>query len=574
MTGGSPAFGPRLEPGSTQFRLWAPGVERGLSLAVDDRPLQPMTRGAAGWWTADAAARPGADYMFVLPDGTRVPDPASRFQPNDVSGPSQLVDEDSYVWRNTAWRGRAWTEAVIYELHVGVLGGYAAAAADLPRLAELGVTAIELMPLADFGGARNWGYDGVLPFAPASTYGGRDELKAFIDAAHGLGLMVLLDAVYNHFGPEGNYLPIYAPEFFDARTPTPWGAAIRFSEPVVRSFFMENALYWLGVFRFDGLRLDAVHHIVDESFVTDLAEAARATFPDRHMHIVLENERNEAAPLRNGVTAQWNDDFHNVMHVLLTGETSSYYAGFADAPEQKLLRSLAEGFVYQGEPSPHHDGERRGTPSADLPATRFVNFLQNHDQVGNRAFGERLIALTSAARLKAATALLLLAPQIPLLFMGEEFGARSPFLFFTDFAGGLADAVRQGRGREFARDPAFQSDANDVPDPNDLATFASSRPVAPADAEDWSAFYARLLRLRHRHIAPRLTGVTALGGGVLGPAAVFAQWRLADDAVLSIAMNLGDDAATFEAPAGELLWGQLDRAGEIPTATTRIWLKA
>jgi hypothetical protein len=313
-------------------------------------------------------------------------------------------------------------------------------------LAALGITAIELMPVAQFPGQRNWGYDGVFPYAPAHAYGGPAALRAFIEAAHDAGLSVLLDVVYNHFGPQGNHLRDYARGFFRDDRSTPWGEAIDFRQPWVRRFFIDNALMWLRDYGFDGLRLDAVHAIDDDRFLQQLADEVRAVAP--HAHLVLENERNQARWLRGAYQGQWNDDFHNALHVMLTGEQEGYYAAYAGRAEALLARCLAEGFAWQGEPDLR--GDPRGEPSADLSPARFVVFAQNHDQVGNRAFGERLSMLTDPAPLRAALALTLLTPMIPLLFMGEPWQAQSPFLFFTDYAPPLDEAVREGRRREFA----------------------------------------------------------------------------------------------------------------------------
>ena len=387
--------------------------------------------------------------------------------------------------------------------------------------------------------------------------------------------MVFLDVVYNHFGPDGNWLPVYAPEFFRQDEPTPWGAAIDYRRPDVRRFFTENALYWLGEFRFDGLRLDAVHAISDPDWIDEMAREARAAFPDRHIHLVLENEKNEASHLRKQVDAQWNDDFHNVMHVLLTGETHAYYESFADHPAERLARSLGEGFIYQGEPSPHHGGRPRGTPSADLRPTAFVNFLQNHDQTGNRALGERLTKLADPAALKAAIALLLLSPPIPLIFMGEETGSTRPFLFFTDFHDELADAVREGRRKEFAGFPAFADPEKRkaIPDPNGPATFEASKPVEEAGAAAWRTLYRNLIALRREQIVPRLRGATAMGAEAIGDKAVRARWRMGDGAVLTIVCNLDAGPVPVDPPKAAPFWGALEE-GSASGGTTIAWLQA
>ncbi|MBP5090235.1 malto-oligosyltrehalose trehalohydrolase, partial [Pseudomonas chlororaphis] len=467
-------------------------------------------------------------YRFNIDERIRVPDPASRAQDGDVHGPSLVVDPQAYRWQHPHWQGRPWHQAVIYELHVGVLGGYREVEKHLPRLVELGITAIELMPLAEFPGDRNWGYDGVLPYAPEASYGSPDDLKHLIDCAHGLGLAVMLDVVYNHFGPDGNYLHHYAKAFFREDRHTPWGAAIDFRRQPVRDFFIDNALMWLLEYRFDGLRLDAVHAIDDPDFLHELAQRVRQRIdPARQVWLTLENEHNQASLLEQHFDAQWNDDGHNALHVLLTGETDAYYADFAERPTEKLARCLSQGFAYQGHVTRH--GTARGEPSGHLPPSAFVLFLQNHDQIGNRAFGERLVRLAEPQALRAATVLLLLSPMIPLLFMGDELAAPQPFLFFTSHHGELADAVREGRRGEFAAFSAFADPhkREQIPDPNAPDTFLASRPQAdPDQGEQTRALYRQLLQLRREHIVPYLPGAEALGAEVLAEGALCARWRL------------------------------------------------
>ncbi|MHB1372172.1 MAG: malto-oligosyltrehalose trehalohydrolase, partial [Pseudomonadaceae bacterium] len=469
--------GPQLlDCNTTRFRLWAPDAAS-VALVIVGGETLPMQPEADGWYGVDAPYGAGTLYRFLIDGELQVPDPASRAQAGDVHAPSVVVDPNDYLWRHPDWQGRPWHETVIYELHVGLLGGYAGVESRLADLAALGVTAIELMPIAEFPGERNWGYDGVLPYAPEAAYGSPSELKHLIDTAHGHGLMVFLDVVYNHFGPDGNYLGRYAKHFFRHDQQTPWGDAIDFRRREVRDFFIDNALMWLQEYRFDGLRLDAVHAISERSFLTELAERIRAQAgSERHVHLVLENEDNRASLLEQHYTAQWNDDGHNVLHPLLTDESQGYYADYHPETTTKLARFLAEGFVYQGENN--RRGEARGEPSAHLSPTAFVLFLQNHDQVGNRAFGERLVSLAEPDALKAATAAMLLSPMVPLLFMGEEWGARQPFLFFTSHHGELADAVRDGRRNEFAEFAEFADEATRerIPDPNAIATFDASRP--------------------------------------------------------------------------------------------------
>ena len=420
----------------------------------------PMTALADGWHelvTKEAVA--GTRYSFELANNMQVPDPASRYQPRDVHGPSEVIDPASYQWRDASWRGRPWHEAVLYEMHVGAFtpeGTFQAAIERLDHLVDLGITAVELMPLADFPGARNWGYDGVLLFAPDASYGRPEDLKALVDAAHRKGLMMFLDVVYNHFGPDGNYLPVYAPQILTDRHKTPWGSAINYDgadATPMREFVIHNALYWLEEFHFDGLRLDAVHAIMDDSsthLLNELAQRVRGTLgKERQIHLVLENEENEAHWLARGpkgeverYTAQWNDDVHHGLHTAATGEQAGYYAEYL-GETGKLARALAEGFAFQGEMMTYR-GSARGEPSGHLPPTAFIAFMQNHDQVGNRAFGDRLTHATPAERVRAIAAVFLLAPQIPMLFMGEEWAAAQPFPFFCDFERSAGGSRAQG----------------------------------------------------------------------------------------------------------------------------------
>jgi len=553
-----------LDPEHVRFALWAPDAYY-VSVEFEDGRSLAMLPQNDGWFVLQTSGKAGSRYRFNIDGELEVPDPASRAQVGDVHSHSIVVDPMAYHWQNSAWQGRPWHEAIIYELHVGTLGGYAGVEAHLARLVELGVTAIELMPIAQFPGERNWGYDGVLPYAPQSSYGTPEQLKHLIDTAHGHGLMVILDVVYNHFGPDGNYLGSYAKGFFRSDIKTPWGDAIDFRRREVRDYFIDNALMWLLEYRFDGLRLDAVHAIDDPTFLHEFAQRVRRQLDaHRHVWLMLENEFNQASLLERGFDAQWNDDAHNTLHVLLTGETDAYYTDFAREPTQKLARLLSQGFVYQGDPTRH--GHTRGEPSGHLPPSAFIIFLQNHDQVGNRAFGERLSELAQGPALRAATALLLLSPMIPLLFMGEEWAASEPFLFFTDHHGELAEAVREGRRGEFSEFAAFADPQRreHIPDPNALQTFERSRPALDAllletdkgqDHRSWQTFYQRLLGLRHRHIIPRLPGAQALGTEVLGEGAISARWRMGDGQVLRIDLNLSAHAvSSVELPEAEVLF--------------------
>jgi maltooligosyltrehalose trehalohydrolase len=512
-----------------------------------------------------------------MPNGMSFPDPASRAQAGDVHDPSLVVDPSSYAWQHGDWRGRPWHETVIYELHPGMLGGFVGMREHLPRLKALGVTAIESMPVAQFPGAHNWGYDGVLPYAPDSAYGTPDQLKSLIDDAHGMGLMVFLDVVYNHFGPDGAYIHAFANKFFRDDLNTPWGASIDFRRPEVRDYFEQNALYWLQEYRFDGLRFDALHAISEPDFLDEMAATIR-TNVHREVHLVMEHEGNavkhlRATPDAPGFDAQWTDDVHHVLHVLLTGEVEGYYEDYKNAITM-LSRAMAEGFIYQGDWS-EHACKFRGEKSAHLPTTSFVIFLQNHDQTGNRALGERLTVLADPRALRAAQGMLLLAPFIPLLFMGEEVQSKTPFLFFTDHGEELAELVRKGRREEFKHFPAFKDPGrrDAIPDPNARSTFEASAPDFTGD----DSFVRGLLTLRRDRIVPGIPGARSLGSKVIGKAALTAQWRMGNGEVLTIAISFGDQAA-LPAPSGELLFesepGVWDaaKAGTLRDRSAIVWI--
>lgn len=542
-----------LEDGRTRFRLWAPAAESvSLVLSGEDLPMHPQGDGV---FAVEAEAPAGTPYRFRIDAYVQVPDPASRWQPHGVEGASAVLPEDNHAWLSADWQGRPWNELVIYEVHVGCSGGFDGVRAQLPTLAAMGITALELMPVSQFPGRRNWGYDGVFPYAPAEAYGRPEALKALVDAAHAQGMAVLLDVVYNHFGPMGNLLGQYAPAFFDTDRSTPWGAAIDFAQPQVRRFFIDNALMWLHEYRFDGLRLDAVHAIDSDAFLQELSDAVHASVEQgRHVHLVLENERNQARWLRAAYQAQWNDDYHNALHVLLTGEHEGYYADYAGPglAASLLARCLAEGFAWQGQSTPR--GVARGEPSADLAPARFVTFAQNHDQVGNRAFGERLSTLVSPQRARLATALTVLVPMVPLLFMGEPWQARAPFLFFTDFPPPLDEAVREGRRREFAAFSAFVDVAARarIPDPNDPQTFAASAVGLPDDADALGTleWFRGLLALRRRFLQTDLEAAQPLGAQVLADHAVQAGWRF-PQGEWWLAFNAGETPVGHGLPAGE-----------------------
>jgi maltooligosyltrehalose trehalohydrolase len=561
-------FGAQLTADGTAFRLWAPAAKR-VDLLLE-KPY-PLARGEDGWFSTEVSgAKAGTHYHFRIDDEIDVPDPASHSQPADVFGPSEVIDHASYVWQASDWRGRPWHETVLLEAHVGAFtreGTYRAMIDRLDHLAETGITVLELLPLADFAGTRNWGYDGVLWYAPDSAYGRPDDLKALIDAAHLRGLMVFLDVVYNHFGPEGNYLGRYAPAFFtDAQTP--WGSAIDYRVPQVRGFAIENALYWLDEYRFDGLRLDAVHAIAEPgeiSMLHDLSLAAGqlAAETGRHIHLVLENDDNCVRlldpmrdPPRGKYRAQWNDDYHHAWHVKLTGEKQGYYSDYQRSPLADIARSLGSGFVYQGEASMHRDGQPRGEPSGNLLPIAFVNFLQNHDQIGNRAFGDRLESQVKSDAIEAALAITLLAPAVPMLFMGEEWGSKAPFPFFCDFKGGLAEAVREGRRREYAW--AYTTHGGEVPDPLSEATFQSAK-------LDWEncnnserlVLVRQLLAVRRSEIIPRLARASFGHANARDDGMLTAVWKLSNGATLGLTANLSDKplSRTSDENEGTPIWG-------------------
>lgn len=527
MTRPGPEAGPRwLGAGGTHFRVWAPDAGR-VELLIEaggGRPA-PMAPSGDGWFElTHPAAGPGTRYRFLVNGAGPFPDPASRFQPLGVHGPSQVVDPAAFKWTDAAWTGVPLERLVLYELHVGTFtpeGTFLAAAARLPELAALGITAIELMPLADFPGARNWGYDGVAPFAPARCYGQPDDLRTLVNEAHRLGLAVHLDVVYNHLGPDGAYQGSFSGQYYSVTHRTPWGAAINFDGPgsrPVRDYVIANAVAWITEYHLDGLRLDATHAIHDESprhILTELAGAVHqaARTAGREALVIAEEVRNLAHMVRPpaeggcGLDAAWSDDFHHQLRRKLTGDADGYFADFSGTAAD-IAVTAQRGWFYAGQYAEYFGGPR-GTDPAGVPASRFVFFLQNHDQVGNRAMGDRLHHVITPAAYRAASTLLLLLPQTPLLFMGQEWAAGSPFLYFTDHNQELGAAVRDGRRAEFARFAAFRDPvARDrIPDPQAAATFSASR-------LDWSErdrephrstllLYRHLLRLRSTEPALR-----------------------------------------------------------------------
>jgi len=566
-------FGTRIiADGSVLFRLFAPSA-RTVDLCLEDgrgrQDLYPMDSPPGGWFQVQvSSAGTGFLYRFRIDFDMLVPDPASRAQLDDIHGPSVVVEPTDFLWQDDDWQGRPWEETILYEIHTGTFspaGTFIGITKRLPYLADLGITAIELMPVAGFPGERNWGYDAVLLFAPDTSYGSPHDLKQLIQAAHAVGIMVFLDVVYNHFGPEGNYLSVYGRDaFFTAKHHTPWGEAINFSgkdDKTVRDFFIHNALYWLEEYHFDGLRLDAVHMLFDDSHPDILEEIASSIKEGpgkaRHIHLVLENDNNEAHYLNRAAndspeyyTAQWNDDLHHACHVLLTGEKRGLYIDYADDPLHHLGRCLTEGFSYQGEMSPYRHHTPRGDKSSHLPPLAFVSFLQNHDQIGNRIQGERLTVLVSEPLLRIAAALVLLAPLPPLLFMGEEFGATTPFLFFCDFTPEFAEKVAEGRRHGFNRsledsDPTVLAS---MPDPGAIESYQRSclnwQEKEGETGRRFLQLYKNLLSLRHRYIIPSLTNMRdgQAWYRVIGSMALHASWILGDGSRLQLVANFATNA--------------------------------
>ncbi|MDA8388919.1 MAG: malto-oligosyltrehalose trehalohydrolase [Nitrospiraceae bacterium] len=553
------------------FRVWAPLCrEVSLKIVHPEEVVLAMRPAADGFFEADVAGlRPGARYFYILDGEKRRPDPASRFQPEGVHGPSEVTDPAGHGWTDAGWTNPPIEDYVIYELHTGAFtaeGTFGAAEKRIPYLKELGVTAVEIMPVAQFPGGRNWGYDGAYPYAPQNSYGGPAGLKSLVDALHGAGIAVILDVVYNHLGPEGSYLADYGP-YFTGTYKTPWGAAINYDGPAsdnVRRYFIGNALYWFRHFHMDALRLDAVHGIFDASpdhIISELKERtdALAGRTGKRLYLFMESDRNDTRFIRPralggfGVDAHWNDDFHHALHVVLTGERDGYYMDFSG--EGDLLKSVAEGFVYTGQRS-RYRGKRHGSPSADIPPGRFVAFSQNHDQVGNRPGGDRLSGSLPPEKLALAAAMVLLGPYIPLIFMGEEYGEQAPFMYFTSHSDEmLARAVREGRRREFQ---AFGW-KGEIPDPQSEETFSRSRIRPEQRGEAWHAelfsFYGKLIRLR-RKIAALRTGSRA-GMTVCLQEDVLVMTRRLDEedinagfCLLLAGFNLSGRTAGIALPAG------------------------
>jgi maltooligosyltrehalose trehalohydrolase len=532
------SLGAVIDDGGTSFRVWAPGA-RMVEVVVESgaRAGTRMLLAPAHDGLHEALVpgiRAGDRYRLSLDGLPPLPDPASRYQPEGVHGPSQVVDPCRFRWTDQAWESVALEDLVLYELHVGTFtreGTFAAATRRLPDLRDLGVTAVELMPVADFPGERNWGYDGAALFAPARCYGTPDDLRRLVDAAHGLGLAVHLDVVYNHFGPDGAYAVAFSPRFFSSSHRSPWGAGINLDgegSAGVRSFFVENALHWIREYHVDGLRLDATHALVDEGprhFLAELAQRVRADVGDCTVLLIAEDSRNLAHMVRAereggwGLDAVWADDLHHQVRRILAGDREGYFADFSSAVGD-LATTLRQGWFFTGQYSTYEGGPR-GTDPAGIPPRRFVVCIQNHDQVGNRALGERLHHQADLAAYRAASALLLCAAQTPLLFMGQEWAASTPFRFFTDHAPELGSLVTAGRREEFKRFPSFSSPSarERIPDPQDPVTFEGSRlrweeRAGEPHASMWR-LYRALLRLRRSEPALRDGRADGIGAQAL-----------------------------------------------------------
>lgn len=567
-------FGAELRTGGgVRFRIFAPAADS-VDLRVEgaaDQRMQPLE---GGWHECFAPeAHAGTRYRFVLPDGSAVADPASRYQPDDVHGPSEVIDPAAYLWNDGDWRGRPWSQTILYELHIGTFtpqGTFAAAAEKMGGLAEIGITAIEIMCLADFAGNRNWGYDSVLLYAPDATYGRPEDLKQLVDTAHRNGIQVVLDVVYNHFGPEGNYLPKYFPQMLTKDHCTPWGDALNFDEDKagtcakqVRELIIQNALYWVEEFHVDGLRLDAAHAIIDEGklHVLDemamrVRELASSQQPPRQVHLIREDEQNIAEKLLRDekghcekFTAQWN---HDMSHLLGAAMRQDFSGDEGDAETFKQAETVAQGFVIAAEESGRGDEVR-----CHVPPTAFVAFVQTHDLIGNRIAGERIHALAPEAGVRAVMALLLLTPQIPMLFMGDEFAASAPFPYFCDFGGELGQAVSKGR-REFLKElhNANEAALAAAPDPQQESTFLSAKLDWRQQAgSNWPDWYRSILETRLERVSPLLEDLHNRCGDfrIIRAGAFEIVWKLRG-ATLMVATNLRPDGTEGFTPGGDSIW--------------------
>ena len=578
-----------LAPGRTQFRVWAPRRQR-VAVAIEGAGETALVADGRGYFSGELPVGPGALYRYRLDDdSTLYPDPASRFQPQGPHGPSEVIDPRAFAWTDNRWSGVEPRGRVVYELHVGTFtpeGSWRSALEQLPRLAELGVNLLEVMPVAEFPGRFGWGYDGVDLFAPTRLYGRPDDFRAFVDRAHALGMGVILDVVYNHLGPDGNYLRSFSPAYLSERHATEWGEGLNFdgadSGPV-REFFTTNAAYWIDEFHLDGLRLDATQSIFDDSpgehVLAAIGRSARQAAGKRGIVLVAENEPQHARLVRSprhggyGLDMLWNDDFHHSIHVALTGRAEAYYSDHRGTP-QELLSAVKYGYLFQGQYYPWQE-KARGTPSLDLPPWSFVLFIDNHDQVANSGTGQRTQALSQPSRFRALTALLLLAPGTPMLFQGQEFASSAPFWYFADHEPELAKKVASGRLEFLQQFPSLDRPDLDrqVPAPHSLEAFEQSKlDLAEVERHAWAvALHRDLLRLRREDPTFRLQRLRGVDGAMLGEQGLllryFGETSEADRLLL---INLGADIAggsfpepLLAPPAGRrwcLRWSSEDTA--------------
>lgn len=572
-------IGPLLRhDGACLFRVWAP-LRKSVTLQLispSARRLVMHKRQHGYWEVLAGEVAPDSRYHYELDSQLVRPDPASRYQPEGVHGPSAVVDHSAFHWHDRAWKGLPPAEMIMYELHIGTFtheGTFEAAVEHLDDLRDLGINALEVMPVAQFPGKRNWGYDGVYPFAVQNSYGGPDGLKRFVDACHDRSMAVIMDVVYNHFGPEGNYLNDFGP-YFTNKYRTPWGKAINFDDQYsdeVRNLFIENALHWFRDYHIDALRLDAVHGITDMSarpFLRELADSARSFSMEssREFYLIAESDLNDPKIVRPntqggaGYHAQWNDDFHHALHTVLTGEKDGYYTDFGEL--EQLGNAYREGFIYTGQHSVYRK-RRHGAPSRDIPPGKFVVFSQNHDQIGNRMLGERLSAMVSFEALKLAAGLVILSPNIPLLFMGEEYGEEAPFLYFIDHSDkGLTEAVREGRKREFS---SF-SWKGLPPDPASLETYLRSRLNWQKRLEGnhavLLAYYRALTELR-RALPPFSDDtIRQIGVRLLPSSEVLSLSITKGDAQIAWLAHFGQGNALITWPFSEGSWQRLIDSGD------------
>lgn len=563
--------------GRCEFMVWAP-LLKGVSLRLfHSEEIVPMDRDASGCWKITMeGVSPGTRYLFRLENERERPDPASHFQPEGVHGPSEVIDHSLFKWDDGEWRGIPLSEMIMYEIHVGTFtqeGTFDAAIRMIPYLKDLGVNALEIMPVAQFPGERNWGYDGAHPFAVQNSYGGSQGLKRLVNECHKAGIAVILDVVYNHLGPEGNYIWDFAPYFTD-KYKTPWGWAVNYDDAYsddVRNYFMENALHWLENYHIDALRLDAVHGITDMSarpFLMELAERVKE-FSDRsgrRFYLIAESDLNDSRIVRPrelgglGFDAQWNDDFHHALHTLLTGERSGYYEDFGSV--EQMAKASREGFVYSGEYSRYRK-RRHGSSTKDRPARQFVVFSQNHDQVGNRMLGERMSKLVSFEALKLAAGMVLLSPNIPMLFMGEEYGETAPFQYFVSHSDeDIIEAVRRGRREEFA---SFEWQG-EVPDPQSEGTFLMSKldwkKIESGRHKVMLDFYRRLIRLRRETPALSVLDKGSIDVCGLEAGKLLFMRRWAGESHIFCVFNFKDKETETKPSFSQGIWGKLFDSSE------------